>query len=145
MTGLLIAALIGCGNQASEYPAGGSSVGSGGSSSGLPADRPHTIVESEDGISGRHAVGHETPYLCLDASGASVTCPDDVWPDRSELSCDASGCHGTYDYDPATTGRVLTGGGDYGGPSCYTCHEDEWDSAKTVGEVMPEEEEEDDD
>ena len=118
---LIIAFLAGCG--------GG--LGTPGST---PADRPHTIRESDDGESGWHAEGYKTPYLCLDASGNTTTCPDDAWPDRSELSCDASGCHGTYDYDPATPqdGRALDG---HMGPGCFECHEQEWNDKKTADGV----------
>ncbi len=135
---LIIAALIGCGTQ-QGWPSGGSYSSN---SSGTPGDRPHTIKESDDGVTGYHAVGYETPYLCLDGSGGSVTCPDDAWPERSELSCDASGCHGSYTYDPADTQRDLDGSG---APSCYTCHDKEWDNAKTLGTVSPGDGDDDDD
>ncbi|MFT5682373.1 MAG: hypothetical protein ACI8RZ_003291 [Myxococcota bacterium] len=144
MTIILISGLIGCGTQ-QGWPTGSGGSNYSGGSSGTPSDRPHTIKESDDGLTGYHAVGYETPFLCLDAGGSSVTCPDDAWPERSELSCDASGCHGSYTYDPADTQRDLNGSG---APGCYTCHDKEWSSAKTTAEAAQQggdEDEEDDD
>lgn len=92
---------------------------------GIPAAPAHN--ESEDGV--RHARGLETPFLCLAPNGAAmVGCPD-VRPPDAQLSCDASGCHGDFDYAPGTdpaTRHVL--GSD--GPSCFGCHGQEWSNQK---------------
>lgn len=79
--------------------------------------------DSEDGF--MHAAGKSSPFLCRDDSGREEACPDDVWPAPQNLSCDASGCHGTYEYSPEQpwADRDLEGSD---GPSCYTCHGREW-------------------
>ncbi|MFT6143029.1 MAG: hypothetical protein ACJAZO_005316 [Myxococcota bacterium] len=71
-----------------------------------------------------HARGYEEPFLCLDpVSGNEVACPMGR-PDRVDLSCDAAGCHGNNDYtQPASVDRALHGSD---GPSCWTCHDQEW-------------------
>ncbi len=73
-----------------------------------------------------HARLYEEPFLCLDAqTGVAVTCPTDGRPDDKNLSCDAAGCHGDYDYSPDydPAARQLHGSD---GPSCYSCHGEEW-------------------
>lgn len=89
-----------------------------------PEDVPHTI--SEDGY--KHARGMDKPFLCLNADGGRGACPD-VWPsDPLRLSCDAAGCHGDHEYDPSLPrGRHLEGSD---GPSCWTCHDREWNERK---------------
>jgi hypothetical protein len=120
---MMIALSLGCAEPAGSY----AGQGLGG---GTPPDRPHDILEQDDGVSGWHARGYNNPYLCLSMSGGSETCPDDVFPAVSQLSCDSAGCHGSYDYDPATSqaSRALTGSA---GPSCFTCHDKEWSDKKT--------------
>ena len=92
----------------------------------------HNETESEPSLegapifkSGRHAELMEDPYLCLDpGNGNPVACPDER-PADENLSCDASGCHGDFDYSPDydRSKRHLRGSD---GPSCYSCHEREW-------------------
>ena len=64
-----------------------------------------------------------------------VPCTPGVRPENSALSCDAAGCHGSYDYDASTPveDRHLHGGE---GPSCWTCHDQEWDPARDIAEVQ---------
>jgi hypothetical protein len=97
-----------------------------------PPDTPrHFERESEASLgapimkSGRHAELMDTPFLCRDpASGAAVACPD-ARPADENLSCDASGCHGDFDYSPdADRSQRHLRGSD--GPSCYSCHRQEW-------------------
>ena len=141
---IMIALMTGCGEGGNRAAGSGGSNYVSGSGGGTPSARPHNIEESDDGITGMHAKGYETPYLCLDAGGGTVTCPDDVWPDTSELSCDAAGCHGSYTFDPAVAqnSRSLDGAA---GPSCYTCHDNEWNSTKDANAVGNGGEEEEDD
>lgn len=90
-----------------------------------PAEPAHD--DWEDGYA--HASGKSTPFLCRDPdSGDRVTCPQD-WPEDRNLSCDAAGCHGGFEYDtdPQSDSRDLLGGA---GPSCYSCHGKEWSSRK---------------
>ena len=128
---IVITILAGCG-----LPGGGFGSGtdydSGSESSGTPSDRPHNIKQSDDGVTGWHAQGYEMPFLCLDSGGNSVTCPDNVWPDRSELSCDSSGCHGSYGCDPATSQDSRNLNGTDCTPSCFDCHDKEWNSTRTA-------------
>lgn len=53
-----------------------------------------------------------------------MTCPD-ARPVDELLSCDATGCHGNYDFEnsSATLVRDLEGSD---GPSCYSCHDKKW-------------------
>ena len=90
-----------------------------------PSEPAHT--DSEDGF--MHAEGKDTPFLCGDGDGRHIACPDDIRPEPRNLSCDASGCHGAYEYDPSQPqdARDLRGSD---GPSCYTCHGTEWSSRK---------------
>lgn len=76
-----------------------------------------------------HARGKDDPFLCLDpVSGNRTACPDE-WPAQENLSCDAAGCHGGFEYTPEEpdSERDLLGGA---GPSCYTCHGQEWSTDK---------------
>ncbi len=99
-----------------------------------PPDTPrHNDNESEaslDGApimkSGRHAELKDYPFLCTDPStGKTVGCPTTGRPADENLSCDASGCHGDYDYSPDfdVSKRHIRGSD---GPSCYSCHAREW-------------------
>ncbi|MCB9692043.1 MAG: hypothetical protein H6736_09535 [Alphaproteobacteria bacterium] len=93
-----------------------------------PAEPAHEV--SQEGF--LHARGYETPFLCPQPGGGYGACPEDgVWPEARFLSCDASGCHGDFDFglsaDPAP--RHLRGGD---GPSCTTCHDRVW-STQTAG------------
>ncbi len=75
--------------------------------------------------SGRHADLMDTPFLCRDPStGDAVACPE-ARPADENLSCDASGCHGDFDYSPGydRSTRHLRGSD---APSCYACHDREW-------------------
>ncbi|MFT5683598.1 MAG: hypothetical protein ACI8RZ_004530 [Myxococcota bacterium] len=98
-----------------------------------PPDTPrHSEQESETDFngapifkSGRHADLMDDPYLCKDPStGNAVACPD-TRPADENLSCDASGCHGDFDYSSGfdRSTRHLRGSD---GPSCYSCHNQEW-------------------
>lgn len=84
-----------------------------------PTDPPHD--NSEDGA--LHPARNESPFLCGTGERA-MTCPPDR-PAAAQLPCDASGCHGGYDFAASPPGfvRHLFGGE---GPSCYSCHDDEW-------------------
>lgn len=72
-----------------------------------------------------HASGYSRPFLCKDSNGNEEKCPDDIWPEPQQLSCDASGCHGSYEFTPEQdwSQRDLLGSD---GPSCYSCHGDRW-------------------
>ena len=88
----------------------------------LPVSIPHSV--EEDGA--LHAERLEDPFLCGDPDrpmdlDRTAPCPT-ARPVDALLSCDASGCHGTYDFTPTST-RQLWGGE---GPSCYTCHGEKW-------------------
>lgn len=90
-----------------------------------PAEPAHD--NSEDGY--LHATGYEDPFLCRDPDDRdSVTCPWERPPD-SLLSCDASGCHGDFDFSEGSPDfeRHLHGSA---GPSCYSCHGQEWSDKK---------------
>ncbi len=120
--------LLACGGESGPFGGGGLGGGALGGSSGDNSFNGRVHSVSEDGV--RHASGNNTPFLCRDG-GSSATCPDDVWPATEELSCDASGCHGSYDYDPATPASERALDGDVG-PSCYDCHGTEWNGTKTA-------------
>jgi len=85
-----------------------------------PTTPAHTI--EEDGF--LHARGFERPFLCRDpVTGDRGPCPIGR-PARGNLSCDAAGCHGDNNYDePPDVERSLHGSD---GPSCWTCHDQEW-------------------
>ncbi len=78
--------------------------------------------EREDGF--LHARGYEDPFDCINpTTGDRGPCPVGR-PATGHLSCDAAGCHGDNDYaQPPNIGRSLHGSD---GPSCWTCHDDEW-------------------
>ena len=90
-----------------------------------PDDPPH--VEEHGGA--MHAIRAEDPFSCgIEGSlraKRGVPCPTER-PADLLLSCDASGCHGTFDFSaPADTAvRELRGSE---GPSCYTCHGEKWE------------------
>ena len=88
-----------------------------------PEHPPHD--EEEDGA--LHARRYETPFLCgrPDRPDRGEVCPP-VRPPDDLVSCDAAGCHGTFDFteDAARAARDLIGSD---GPSCYTCHGREWE------------------
>ena len=134
--------LVGCGGPTTAGWGGGGEAGlaDDGTSASTTSGRDHG--KNEDGA--WHAYDNEYPFLCLDASGSPTTCPDDVWPETERLSCDAAGCHGSYDYDPATpqSSRNLDGSA---GPSCWTCHDKEWSDAKTGNGGGDEDDEDEDD
>ncbi|MCB9777658.1 MAG: hypothetical protein H6742_03765 [Alphaproteobacteria bacterium] len=114
---------FGSGGEAGEgyYGSGSGSGGGGGSFNG----REHPI--REEGVS--HGRDNRYPFLCRDDNDLGVTCPDDYWPETDKLSCDAAGCHGSYDYSPDTAGsRNLNGSA---GPSCYNCHGRTWNTTTT--------------
>lgn len=111
--GLLALALTGCG----EEGEGRTPLSPG------DLDPPSHPVHDRDEDGFRHARRNETPYLCGDpGGGGAVTCPTDGRPAPDDLSCDAAGCHGGYDYTPDGP-RHLEGSD---GPSCWTCHDQEW-------------------
>ena len=92
-----------------------------------PADPPHD--DREEGYA--HARGKDNPYLCRDPeTGGRITCPDER-PATADLSCDAAGCHGDFDFGEtfqiASDLRHLLGSD---GPSCWTCHDREWSKQK---------------
>ncbi len=75
-----------------------------------------------------HGVRLETPFLCgSSAEGRQgVDCPPDR-PADDLLSCDAIGCHGGFDFAaPVELSQRHLRGSD--GPSCYTCHGEEWEN-----------------
>lgn len=77
-----------------------------------------------------HAVLYETPHACADegdlGSDKGVDC--DLIPNRPRdelLSCDAIGCHGDYVFGEDRKGKPRNLFGSEG-PSCFSCHGDEW-------------------
>ncbi|MCB9745978.1 MAG: hypothetical protein H6740_25610 [Alphaproteobacteria bacterium] len=94
---------------------------------GPPDEPPHNRYE--DGVA--HARGMETPFLCRSADGALMTCPTNGRPAPQQLSCDAAGCHGGASYSAldAPDTRHLHGSD---GPSCWTCHNQEWSTRMEV-------------
>jgi len=101
-----------------------------------PPEHPlHEYQEDEFGVGpgsslikqGRHAALMRTPFLCLDTeTGRAERCLDGR-PEDDLLSCDASGCHGDFDYSTdADRDRRHLRGSD--GPSCYSCHDKVWSS-----------------
>ncbi len=108
---ILMLGLLGCGNP---------------SFTELPESVKHDVEEGGH----MHAPRLDDPFMCgddLDDLEKAVPCTD-VRPLSDELvSCDTAGCHGNYDFNPtstAATARHLWGSE---GPSCYTCHGEEWD------------------
>jgi len=103
----------------------------------LPSFTPPDAPKHDDDRGGHlHAALSETPFLCPDPANpplggrrennAGMRCATSAArPQDVELSCDAMGCHGGYEYrdDPATALRHLRGSN---GPSCYTCHGEVW-------------------
>jgi hypothetical protein len=88
-----------------------------------PASPAHD--EEEEGV--MHGRRYKTPFLCGDPSRPddpkrTAPCPS-VRPPDAQLSCDAIGCHGGYDFTNPSAARHLRGSE---GPSCYTCHGEEW-------------------
>ena len=82
--------------------------------------------EEEDGA--RHALGKEYPFLCpsSDDLRTGVECGTQALVGDQNLSCDSASCHGGYDFQAPgsqAVGRHLRGAE---GPSCYTCHDEEW-------------------
>lgn len=101
-----------------------------------PPGNPAHIIEKEGHM---HAVRYEVPFLCGDPNDstgfAAVPCPPNVELGLRDRSCDAMGCHGTFSPgDNVDVGRELRGSD---GPSCWTCHGQEWDTItqgqRTVG------------
>jgi hypothetical protein len=86
-----------------------------------PEHPPHDVEEG--GV--LHARRLETPFLCggADRAERGEPCPS-VRPPDDRASCDAAGCHGTYDFGGDPGPRDLIGSD---GPSCYTCHGREWE------------------
>jgi hypothetical protein len=86
-----------------------------------PEHPPHDVEEG--GV--MHARRLETPFLCGSAARPErgEACPPARPPD-DRASCDASGCHGTFDFGDPAQRRDLIGSD---GPSCYTCHGREWE------------------
>lgn len=88
-----------------------------------PAHPPHE--HQEDGA--LHAARFKSPFSCgvSASSETGIDCnTDGVRPADDLLSCDALGCHGSFDFTTATSiNRALTGSE---GPSCFTCHGDKW-------------------
>lgn len=93
-----------------------------------PYDPPPVPVHdvSQDGY--LHARGYNTPYLCGDGAGGRTACPEEE-PEAAKLSCDASGCHGNFDYAPGADPDLRSLNGD-DAPSCFTCHGREWSDRK---------------
>ncbi len=92
-------------------------------------DLPTSPAHDLDRDGWLHVDGDDDPYLCRDPDTLQLaTCP---WerPADALLSCDASGCHGDYDFstnDPDYD-RHLHGSA---GPSCYACHDQVWSDKK---------------
>ena len=80
--------------------------------------------KEEDGF--LHARDNENPFLCRDPeTGQRGACPTDgIRPADENLSCDAVGCHGGNDFTVEGSAERHLYGSD--GPSCYFCHEREW-------------------
>lgn len=99
----------------------------------VPANIQH-VHEDDDGYMHARSLENMLPYFCMEGTGVNrrqVPCPTDVRPDQRDLSCDASGCHGNYTYTPdfPASDRHLDGAS---GPSCFTCHDREWDDDRTT-------------
>ncbi|MEQ9500094.1 MAG: hypothetical protein RIT81_24680 [Deltaproteobacteria bacterium] len=104
---LLLLLLFACGNPAFE-----------------PPEAPIHDVEEDGALHGRR---YENPFNCgpNDRDEEGNACPT-VRPPDEQLSCDATGCHGNYDFEdsPPNLERKLFGSD---GPSCYTCHGEKWE------------------
>lgn len=90
-----------------------------------PLNPPHT--RSEDGY--LHAARREDPFSCgISGPNDEGPCPS-VRPADDLLSCDALGCHGSYQFgnQPQGLERALRGSD---GPSCYTCHDEKWEDER---------------
>ena len=102
-----------------------------GPGSFAPPDSP----AHDDGVEGApHALGKKYPFLCGDPEDPmhAIECTGPRPPDRL-LSCDAAGCHGSYDFSVPggqASGRHLFGSE---GASCFTCHDETWDDDRTGG------------
>jgi hypothetical protein len=93
-----------------------------------PPDSPLHDEEEDDWM---HARRSEYPFLCGDPGGSTtlnLPCPDTRPLDNKLLSCDSVGCHGNFDYTQDTRAKRHLHGSD--GPSCYTCHDVEWEITK---------------
>jgi len=92
-----------------------------GSGSFEPPKSPAHDKEEDGAL---HAERNESPFLCGDADGDPTPCPTER-PADDRLSCDASGCHGGFEFSRSAPGfvRHLLGGE---APSCWSCHDDEW-------------------
>jgi hypothetical protein len=91
---------------------------------GPPSVPAHDVLE--DGV--LHARGKDTPYLCVDTTGKHGPCPEQR-PSDARLSCDSSGCHGTFDYVVSIDDAERNVRGD-NAPSCWICHDREWNERK---------------
>lgn len=96
--------------------------------------RAHPNYMQDDlGVGAFHAQGQETPSLCRDpdaldavfqpCDAVAATLGADFGP--ANYSCDSAGCHGGRPPGTALTGTLELHGGE--GPSCWTCHDNEWD------------------
>lgn len=90
---------------------------------------PHSVNEPENEHHGyQHAFGSETPFLCRTEDREPVDCETlaaqlgDAFG-NANYSCDSAGCHGSRTPGGPLETRSLHGSE---GPSCWTCHEDEW-------------------
>ena len=71
-----------------------------------------------------HARGHKSPFMCWSEDFAErVDCPQEP-PPLARRSCDSAGCHGSFEY--GGTPLELRGLDGDKAPSCFTCHDDEW-------------------
>lgn len=94
-------------------------------------DPPELPAHDDDEDGALHAAGKEYPFLCGDPADPSraIECTGPR-PGDALLSCDATGCHGSYDFSRPggeVSGRHLFGSE---GASCYTCHGTEWEDTK---------------
>jgi hypothetical protein len=100
-------------------------TGCGGPTFLPPAEPAHDVEHGGH----YHAVRLEDPFSCGIAGSPNAKrgtpCPTVRPQEDALLSCDASGCHGGFDFTAAAAAglRELRGGE---GPSCYTCHGEKW-------------------
>jgi hypothetical protein len=94
---------------------------------------PSFLPRVEATADGFHAQGLEVPLLCRDTSGEETAfgpCDDvattlgaDFGP--ANYSCDTAGCHGGREPGSGEVSTSALHGGE--GPSCWTCHVNNWD------------------
>lgn len=90
----------------------------------LTIRKVHDAASDNGGYLHARSLEDMQPFFCL-VDGVQAPCPTGERPANGDLSCDAAGCHGDYDYqaDTPVDSRQLHGGE---APSCFACHERNW-------------------